>query len=327
MIVLCLSCYCCTISVSNQTQFRSSFGGLWTDSRDSKLELELRQRAGLISKYEYELLTHWIDFGYIILRSAVPGALCDQIALQIKKVFIEGSHAAMYSAPDSPAGVASHIPKNLQPEQMKIVDFYAVSRDSAEALASPVIVDFLELIFRESPLCFQGLTFEKGSEQGFHQDTAYVVIKDEPMHLAAAWIALEDIREGSGELMYIEGSHKLPDWKFGGASKHWNRSIHGDIEHQEWARWLIQKSADLGLRHRLFRPQKGDVLIWSADLVHGGSLVTNHNLTRRSLVGHYCPLSRNPNYFQSDSSHDKILYKNCYFSSQYYRIDSDNFKD
>ena len=74
-------------------------------------------------------------------------------------------------------------------------------------------------------LLFQGLTFEKGSGQGLHQDTAYVVL-DKPMELAAAWIALEDIAPDSGELMYLDGSHQMPEWKFGGKSKHFDPDQH-----------------------------------------------------------------------------------------------------
>jgi ectoine hydroxylase-related dioxygenase (phytanoyl-CoA dioxygenase family) len=35
--------------------------------------------------------------------------------------------------------------------------------------------------------------------------------------------------------------------------------------------------------------QKGDVLIWSADLALGGSKNPRAGVTRRSLVSHYCP--------------------------------------
>lgn len=52
---------------------------------------------------------------------------------------------------------------------------------------------------------------------------------------------------------------------------------------------MERHSARMGLEQKTFRPRKGDVLIWSADLVHGGSPVTDPSLTRKSLVGHYCP--------------------------------------
>ena len=54
----------------------------------------------------------------------------------------------------------------------------------------------------------------------------------------------------------------------------------------------------MGLEERTFLPKKGDVLIWSADLAHGGSPATDPSLTRKSLVGHYCPDRVDPFYFK-----------------------------
>ena len=42
---------------------------------------------------------------------------------------------------------------------------------------------------------------------------------------------------------------------------------------------------------------QGDVLIWSADLAHGGAPVEDDSLTRRAAVGHYCPEWAVPRYF------------------------------
>ena len=120
--------------------------------------------------------------------------------------------------------------------------------------------------------------------------------------------------------MYVNGSHRLPDWKFGGDSKHWNPAKHGDDEHEEWSRWLIRKSEELGLKKSIFRPRRGDALIWSADLVHGGSPVGDHTLSRRSIVGHYCPVDRTPNYFNYLPGRSKMKFGDGYFSSAYYEL-------
>ena len=52
--------------------------------------------------------------------------------------------------------------------------------------------------------------------------------------------------------------------------------------------------------------KKGDILVWHADLAHGGSPVTRPELTRQSLVGHFCPRSANPNYFKWRSEQAEI---------------------
>jgi ectoine hydroxylase-related dioxygenase (phytanoyl-CoA dioxygenase family) len=194
---------------------------------------------------------------------------------------------------------------------------YGRSNNALNVLLAPQIKEFLSTVFSADPLLFQGLTFEKGSGQGLHQDTAYVVL-DKPMELAAAWIALEDISPESGELMYLDGSHKMPDWKFGGNSKHYDPDQHDALEHDEWSKNLIRKGEELGFEKKIFRPNQGDVLIWSADLVHGGSPVGDKNLTRRSIVGHYCPVDVNPHYFSYMEGRKKFQFEDAFVSSAYY---------
>lgn len=50
------------------------------------------------------------------------------------------------------------------------------------------------------------LHFEVGSTQAIHRDTAYVVVKDEPLKLVASWIALADVTPGQ------DRSWSTPPW-------------------------------------------------------------------------------------------------------------------
>ena len=159
-----------------------------------------------------------------------------------------------------------------------------------------------------------------GTEQGYHQDTAYVVV-DPPLALAASWIALEDIQPGSGELTYFEGSHQLPDTLFGDGVKCWNPQRHGAAVHDEFLADLARRSEAAGLRRRSFQVRQGDVLIWSADLAHGGGPVQDASLTRRSLVGHYCPEWAVPRYFDQFPLHaDRFPYGGGHYASTHYVI-------
>jgi phytanoyl-CoA hydroxylase len=300
----------------------SRYGGLWTDRKDSLEILATRLKSGEIDQDQEFLLRHWIQHGYVILEGAIDSKLCSELARELANIFEFGSDTTLFQDPEAPPGIAQTVPPGLPAERMRLVDMYGASQLAADVLMSPKITNFLHTIFDTSPLCFQGLTFEQGSGQGLHQDTAYVVI-DRPLELAAAWIALEDIQENSGELMYVTGSHRLPDWNFGGDSKHWDPQLHGQESHSEWSKWLIRKSEELGLEKKIFRPKKGDVLIWSADLVHGGSPVGDKSLSRRSIVGHYCPVERTPHYFNYLPHRAiKVPYKNGFFSSSYYSLNN-----
>ena len=37
-----------------------------------------------------------------------------------------------------------------------------------------------------------------------------------------------------------------------------------------------------------FLPKKGDAIIWHGRLIHRGANPRNNDLTRKSLIGHYC---------------------------------------
>jgi ectoine hydroxylase-related dioxygenase (phytanoyl-CoA dioxygenase family) len=45
-----------------------------------------------------------------------------------------------------------------------------------------------------------------------------------------------------------------------------------------------------GLKTEKFMAKKGDVLIWHADLMHGGARIQDPRQTRKSLVAHFMPL-------------------------------------
>lgn len=296
--------------------------GLWTDEPDADEQLRARFEQGLVTQDEVDLVSHFIRNGYVVMEGVVPHDLCDQLADELKTIFTEGSDIALYQEPTGPPGVGSPVPRGLLPNRMRLVDMYGVSANASRVLMNDQIRRFMEIVFEAAPLCFQGLTFERGSGQGFHQDTAYVVV-DKPLRLAASWVALEDIGEGSGELMYIVGSHRLSEWRFGGDSKHWDPNIHGQAAHEEWTTWLTRRSEELGLEKKLFRPHKGDVLIWAADLVHGGSPVADPTLSRRSIVGHYCPADCTPHYFTYMNNRVRSSFNSGFFSSSYYDLPVD----
>jgi ectoine hydroxylase-related dioxygenase (phytanoyl-CoA dioxygenase family) len=295
----------------------SRHGGLWTDRSDADAEIGRRLRAGLITPAEAEMLRRWIATGYVIIPRAVDPKVCDAVRRDMVAAWTEGDERLRICTPSR-----EYVPltKGSPTERIRLVDIYVYFESALRALFSEKISRFLRIVFEDDPLLFQSLSFERGSEQAMHQDTAYVVVNS-PMELAASWIALEDIREGSGELMYYEGSHRLPEYDFGGQYKHWNPVRDGIQQHEEWNRLLNQNAKAMGLPTRTFLPKKGDALIWSADLAHGGSAVTDRSLTRRSLVGHYCPNRAEPHYFSfQPDRRARASYRDNRFCSSHYAV-------
>jgi phytanoyl-CoA hydroxylase len=115
--------------------------------------------------------------------------------------------------------------------------------------------------------------------------------------MVGVWIALEDVQAGSGELRYVPGSHKLDPYEFGPGRRHYDSSLDDPSKHHEYYPFTEQRCTEAGLVEQRFLARQGDVLIWSADLIHGGSPITDHRLTRRSLVAHACPNTAQPHFF------------------------------
>lgn len=297
----------------------SRFGGLWTDRHDAAEEIERRLEAGTISGPDADQLRDWIAHGYVTIERAVEPEACDRLRADLDRAFANGDERLLVRSPAHEG--FEPLEAGADTDRARVLDVYAFYESARAALFSEPIVHFLRTVFDDAPLLFQSLTFEKGSQQGLHQDTAFVVTTS-PLEFAASWIALEDIRPGSGELTYLDGSHRLPEYLYGGKHKHWDAERDGEHEHDEWRRQVYAQAERLGLEEKTFLPKKGDALLWSADLAHGGSQVTGPSLTRKSLVGHYCPDRVDPFYFRlRPEQRTKGRFGDCRFATKYYALD------
>jgi len=272
--------------------YHSRFGGLWTDRLDAAARLDERRRVGQVSEALGGLLEEWIRDGYVVLRGAVDVDTCDGVRAEVEDIWrrADALHRVDLGNGQWPLE-ARH-----RSARYKLLDLHAFRGAARRALFAPAVMSFLRALFDADPLLFQSLTFETGSTQPVHQDSAYVVTS-RPLEFAAAWVALEDIEPGSGELVYYPGSHRLPDHVFRSGARKWNPRVDGDRAHAAYLAGLHERSGARGLKLTPFLPRKGDVLIWSADLAHGGAAITREESTRWSLVGHYCPADVEPYYF------------------------------
>ena len=293
--------------------FRSPLGGLWTDRTD----VTERLAAGRFDAEQQVLLKAWVERGFVILRGAVEPGLVDQIRAEVD---------AAWSAHDPRLlveldGVRSGLEPALRARHYKLLDQYVFSKSALTAAFAPKLQEFLQLVFERDTLLFQGLTFERGSGDPIHQDTSSVVVTS-PLEFAAAWIALEDIVPGSGELEYYPGSHRMEPFYFGGKYRNWNRERDGEALRDEYLESLHTKARAMGLARESFLPSKGDVLVWSADLAHGGSPVRDGGLTRASLVCHYCPRDVRPYYFSYRPKQRNVeqFAPHCFYSSSHYEL-------
>jgi phytanoyl-CoA hydroxylase len=299
---------------------RSPFGGLWTDRLDAMDELNQRVRLGRVSSDLQPILQQWITDGYAVLESAADQAVCDRLAEQLATAWKNGHPDQIIV--DSRTGVPRPLVAGDEPRLTRAVDSHVHFEAAQQLLASRRVVQFLAAVFDADPLYFQTLVFEVGSEQGLHQDTAFVVV-DRPLELVGVWFALEDVAPGSGELRYVPGSHQLPDHSFGPGRRHYDPTVDPREAHDRYYLDNVQRCDAAGLTEQRFLPKQGDVLLWSADLVHGGSPIVDASLTRRSLVAHACPTTANPHFFSYLPDHRTTIPlgdSGARFASHYHRL-------
>lgn len=301
--------------------------GMWIDRSDFEVQLRKRVRDGRVPPRLEQPLREFERDGFYVLEGAASESDLDRFEEAISKAFREGHEHLMAQEPG--LGASKRVFAGMSRRRIRVIDSFTVFPEALNLLSSPRLAEFLRAVFDETPMLFQSLSFDMGSEQGMHQDTAYVVVDKRPLELMACSIALEDVQTGAGELEYIVGSHRLGDFPFGGGSrKHLVLSEDGDQKHEEWYRWILEESQRRGLERRKFMAKRGDILLWHADLAYGGAPVLNQDLTCRSLVGHYCPFSATPHFmtYALDRT-TKKMHRDIAYSSGHYDLQALSTQD
>jgi len=148
------------------------------------------------------------------------------------------------------------------------------------------LLDFLSCLMNGGAVLFQSINFIMGSEQRTHSDSIHMTTFP-PGGLLGVWIALDDINEHNGPLHYYPGSHHLPYYLNADYNNEGSFLLLGKHSYAEYEEMIKNKIAENGIKKQIFTAQKGDMLVWHANLFHGGEPHSNKNITRRSMVLHY----------------------------------------
>jgi hypothetical protein len=224
-----------------------------------------------------ELCRQWAETGYIVLPKLIPESLLDAAWTAYERSIQRGA----ITLPPESAGEGDRLPGRFLNPHKRVRAFCRVAKH-------PELMLWLQRLLGHPAKLLQTIASHKGSQQSAHSDSIHMTTY--PLgYLAAAWIAFEDIQPNSGLLEFYPGSHRLP-YVF-------SRDLQIPLDHMKnegyasyQARYepFVQKLiGDHGLRPQYFEARKGDVLIWHANLLHGGSPRRDLSLTRKALVGHY----------------------------------------
>ncbi|HBF20103.1 MAG TPA: phytanoyl-CoA dioxygenase, partial [Cryomorphaceae bacterium] len=212
-------------------------------------------------------IINWSENGYAILPSLFAENEVGQINEEIETLLNKGTVQWQYN-------------------KRKVMFAYRHSELIRNILDKPELNQTLRFLLGKPVDLFSSINFYKGSEQLPHSDSIHMSTHPEG-YLIAIWIALEDIEEGSGPLTYYPGSHKLPYIHCGDIGAEGGFLKMDSAPYNKYEERIEELLAKEELKSETFLPRKGDVLIWHANLLHGGSPVTNPDRTRKSMVLHY----------------------------------------
>lgn len=195
--------------------------------------------------------------GVVAIRDLVPSTLVDRAQAAAKVGFDRGW------------GV----------EGAKLSEGWRRSRALRDLANCAEVIDVIEFLYGRRTIPFQTLTFRVGSEQDAHADSVHFDSLPSGW-MCAAWVALEDIGIEQGPVVYHDGSHD--DLEARAAEL----AAAGLVPYEAYLARLAGTVGDTG-SGTSFLASAGDVLIWSAHVIHGGARVLDRNSTRWSHVTHY----------------------------------------
>ena len=204
--------------------------------------------------------------GYLVIRNYLKEETVDQINHEISRLLEEKKIKFRY-----------------RNKLMFAIHHSALLRNIAE---DKIFTEFLSLLMDGKTKLFQSINFIMGSQQKTHSDSIHMTTY--PLGgLLGVWIALEDVDESNGALHYIPGSHKLPYFLNSDYDNEGTPFKIGGKSYIAYEEFLDKKLKELGLKKEIFRAKKGDMLIWHANILHGGEPHADPNKTRKSMVFHY----------------------------------------
>lgn len=219
-----------------------------------------------LSDENKESALHYDDNGYMILRNFINPEAAENVNTEIEKLMKDGTLKFRYGGKLMFAIHHSEIIRNIASDKN--------------------LLEFLSVLLDGKAKLFQSINFINGSQQKTHSDSIHMTTF--PLGgLLGVWIALEDVDENNGALHYIPGSHKLPYFLNSDYDNEGTALKIGKKSYKAYEEFLENKVRELGLKKEIFRAKKGDMLIWHANILHGGEPHTDKNRTRKSLVYHF----------------------------------------
>ena len=230
--------------------------------------------------------------GYVVIKNILNHDKIDNFIEQYEKV--KRNKLFIYYSQSLHVPLRPTItPEGFVEESMERVGdlrfFPQFSKSVSNCLFDRQISDLLSAISGSSShTLWQHMFFDKSTGTVEHQDH-YYLDTDPPGSLIGAWYALEDIHPESGCFFVIPGSHKgaviSPDNLSSGIE-----GIEALVpEHDEMRKGIMNLIREQKYEYKAFPLNKGDVLFWHPNTIHGAYKNENPKYSRKSFTAHFYP--------------------------------------
>ena len=216
----------------------------------------------------------FIDNGYLIIKNVINDKFVSSLVADFNKIINSNEYKKN----------PKYFHYNSSP---RIVEGWKQSNYIKKLCFQNEVVSFLNFVYGRKPVPISTINFLKGTEQPLHSD--YIHFGSTPeLYLAGAWYALEDVDENNGPLTICPKSNKLSTVDFTDLNLKIPKSTNElKANYTIYEQYLGEIIKEKKLKKKKINLKKGDVLIWAANLLHGGSKIRKKNRTRLSQVIHY----------------------------------------
>jgi ectoine hydroxylase-related dioxygenase (phytanoyl-CoA dioxygenase family) len=220
-----------------------------------------------LSEEDKNFVKFFAEEGYVVFDTGIDHQILDEIVSELAPAF-----------------------EKVDPSNIRIQDAWQFNEKVKSLAALDIVFEKLRLLYQREPIPFQTLNFPVGTQQNTHSDMIHFNSIPERF-MCGVWIAFEDIHENNGPLHYYPQSHKLPFYDLlsigvkASANREKKKAMMAYLENYEV---FIQKMVqELNLKKETLNIKKGQAIIWSANLLHGGELIKQPGASRHSQVTHY----------------------------------------
>ncbi|MEA3011863.1 MAG: hypothetical protein QOD42_408 [Sphingomonadales bacterium] len=207
-----------------------------------------------------EIAAYYEENGYVIVRALIDAKTCDEMRaiwdneVKPSKAFLYRQRSSRPERHDiGESGFVMNAVANVQSVDPRT---FGRLRDfgTGQILTSPNLIAVFRALIKGKPKLVNSMYFE-GNEGSLDHRDGYYFESENLGAMAAAWVALEDIRAGAGRFFISPRSHRF-------AFPESARDPNLLLEHDVYIKDVLAGLREGGYEYRAPGLEKGDVLFW-----------------------------------------------------------------